>query len=62
GTLGLPEREHSLRQVADRVVDTITEWGLRDGYFTSDEEAQAFGDELKYLIITQRAAFNSPVW
>jgi ribonucleoside-diphosphate reductase alpha chain len=62
GTLGTPERETSLRQVADRVVDTITAWGRRDGYFVDDEEADAFSDELKYLIITQRAAFNSPVW
>jgi len=62
GTLGLPEREWSLKQVADRVVDTITAWGLRDGYFIDDDEAEAFSDELKFLIITQRAAFNSPVW
>jgi ribonucleoside-diphosphate reductase alpha chain len=62
GTLGTPEREWSLRQVADRVVDTITEWGMRDGYFVDDDEARAFSDELKYLIVTQRAAFNSPVW
>ncbi|MBI2704964.1 MAG: ribonucleoside-diphosphate reductase [Actinobacteria bacterium] len=62
GTLGTPERETSLRQVADRVVDTITTWGRRDGYFVDDEEAEAFSDELKYLIVTQRAAFNSPVW
>src|ERR1700712_4751312 len=61
GTLGLPERETSLRQVADRVVDTITTWGRRDGYFADEAEAEAFSDELKYLIITQRAAFNSPV-
>jgi ribonucleoside-diphosphate reductase alpha chain len=62
GTLGTPEREWSLKQVADRVVDTITAWGLKDGYFADETEAAAFSDELKYLIITQRAAFNSPVW
>ena len=62
GTLGTSEREQSLKQVADRVVDTVTAWGVADGYFVDDEEAQAFSDELKYLIITQRAAFNSPVW
>jgi len=62
GTLGTPEREFSLKQVADRVVDTVTTWGLKDGYFADDTEAAAFSDELKYLIITQRAAFNSPVW
>ena len=62
GTVGTPEREHSLRQVADRVVDTITQWGREGGYFTSEDEASIFSDELKYLIIHQRAAFNSPVW
>src|SRR5436309_3631781 len=62
GTLGTPEREWSLKQVADRVVDTITAWGVQGGYFVDATEADAFADELKYLIITQRAAFNSPVW
>jgi ribonucleoside-diphosphate reductase alpha chain len=62
GTPGTDEREWSLKQVADRVVDTITEWGVRDGYFVDDAEAEAFSAELKYLIVTQRAAFNSPVW
>jgi ribonucleotide reductase alpha subunit len=62
GTLGTPERERSLKQVADRVTDTIVAWGQRDGYFVDDDEAETFRAELKYLIITQRAAFNSPVW
>ena len=62
GILGTPERESSLRQVVDRVVDTITRWGLEGGYFSDDAEASAFSDELKYILVTQRAAFNSPVW
>ena len=62
GTLGTEEREWSLRQVADRVADTLTAWGIKDGYFVDDEEALVFNHELKYLIIHQRAAFNSPVW
>jgi len=62
GTPNTDEREWSLRQVADRVVDTITTWGVKDGYFADDEEAEIFRDELKYLIIHQMAAFNSPVW
>jgi ribonucleoside-diphosphate reductase alpha chain len=62
GTLGTSERETSLRQVIDRIVDTITDWGVRDGYFVDDEEAAAFRDELKHVLLTQRAAFNSPVW
>jgi ribonucleoside-diphosphate reductase alpha chain len=62
GTPNTDERESSLRQVADRVVDTITTWGIKDGYFADDDEAEIFRDELKYLIIHQMAAFNSPVW
>ena len=61
GEQGSTARESSLRQVVDRVVDTIAGWGLADGYF-DDEGAEVFRDELKYLIVTQRAAFNSPVW
>ena len=62
GTLNTPQRETSLRQVADRVVDTITTWGIEGEYFSSDTEAKIFSDELKYLIVSQRMAFNSPVW
>ena len=62
GTPNTDEREYSLRQVTDRVVDTVTTWGIKDGYFADDEEAEIFRDELKYLIIHQKAAFNSPVW
>src|ERR1700722_1059513 len=50
GTLGTAERETSLRQVIDRVVDSITAWGIRDGYFADGAEAETFSDELKYLI------------
>jgi ribonucleoside-diphosphate reductase alpha chain len=62
GTPGTDEREWSLKQVADRVANTIADWGIADGYFADDAEAEAFRDELKYIIVTQRAAFNSPVW
>jgi ribonucleoside-diphosphate reductase alpha chain len=62
GTLGTPERETSLKQVIDRVADTVTAWGVRDGYFVDDEEAAAFRNELKFILVHQRAAFNSPVW
>jgi len=62
GTLGTPGRERSLRQVIDRVADTIAQWGVADGYFVDDAEADAFRDELKHLLVTQKAAFNSPVW
>ena len=62
GTLGSPERESSLRQVIDRVADTITTWGVEGGYFVDEGEAEAFRAELKHLLVTQKAAFNSPVW
>jgi ribonucleoside-diphosphate reductase alpha chain len=62
GTLGTPERETSLRHVIDRVADTITTWGIEGGYFVDTDEAEAFRDELKFILVTQRAAFNSPVW
>ena len=46
----------------DRVADTIATWGVKDGYFVDAAEADAFRDELKHLLVTQKAAFNSPVW
>ncbi|MCU1371299.1 MAG: ribonucleoside-diphosphate reductase class, partial [Ilumatobacteraceae bacterium] len=62
GTLGTPERETSLRQVIDRVADTITQWGIEGGYFVDDNEAETYRAELKHLLVNQKAAFNSPVW
>ncbi|MGI8983431.1 MAG: LAGLIDADG family homing endonuclease, partial [Acidimicrobiales bacterium] len=62
GTPGSSEREQSLRQVIDRVADTITAWGTKDGYFVDEAEAEAFRAELKHLVVHQKAAFNSPVW
>jgi ribonucleoside-diphosphate reductase alpha chain len=62
GTLGTPERESSLKQVIDRVADTITTWGIEGGYFVDADEAESFRSELKFILVTQRAAFNSPVW
>src|SRR5205085_12220005 len=59
---GTKGRENSLRQVIDRVVDTITMWGKEGGYFADDAEADTFNAELKLILVTQRAAFNSPVW
>jgi ribonucleoside-diphosphate reductase alpha chain len=54
--------ETSARQVVSRIATTFRKWGQQYGYFTSPEDAQTFEDELTYLLITQRAAFNSPVW
>lgn len=62
GTPGTKERERSLRQLIDRVVDTVTRQGIQEGYFENNTEAEDFREELKYVLATQRAAFNSPVW
>ncbi len=62
GTPGTPEREKSLRDLIDRVADTITRTGTQEGYFETDQEAEDYREELKYILATQRAAFNSPVW
>jgi len=62
GKLGSPERETSVAQLVQRVVDTITEWGKKDGYFQPDQDGENFRDELAHLMLTQKACFNSPVW
>lgn len=62
GTPGTPSRESSLKQLIDRVADTITRHGEQEGYFESATEAEDFREELKYVLATQSAAFNSPVW
>ena len=62
GQLGTERREWSLRQVIDRVVGRIAEWGERDGYFADGEEADTFSNELRWLLLHQRLSFNSPVW
>ncbi|HXA41633.1 MAG TPA: vitamin B12-dependent ribonucleotide reductase [Candidatus Solibacter sp.] len=62
GQIGKPERERSVKQLIGRVVDTISGWGREQGYFASPEDAEAFEHELAYLLVTQRMAFNSPVW
>ncbi|HWE00614.1 MAG TPA: hypothetical protein VG345_16300, partial [Bryobacteraceae bacterium] len=62
GKLGSPERERSVAELVHRVVDSIAEWGLRDGYFASAEDGASFRDELAHLMLHQKAAFNSPVW
>ena len=62
GHIGHPGRETSVKQLIDRVADTITGWGIKDGYFATDKDSQIFNEELKYLLINQKASFNSPVW
>jgi ribonucleoside-diphosphate reductase alpha chain len=62
GTPGTEGRERSLRELVDRVADTITRQGVQEGYFDDETETEDFREELKYVLATQRAAFNSPVW
>ncbi len=62
GKLGTGERESSVRQLVSRVAETIADWGIEDGLFRGEEDAQAFRDELTHLLVRQKAAFNSPVW
>jgi ribonucleoside-diphosphate reductase alpha chain len=62
GQIGAPERERSVKQLIGRVVDTITTWGRADKYFAAEEDLQAFSDDLKHILVYQKAAFNSPVW
>lgn len=62
GKVGTPGRENSVRQLVSRVSDTIWKWGKQGGYFASDQDADAFHDELSYLLLHQHMAFNSPVW
>lgn len=62
GTPGTSSREQSLKQLIDRVVDTITRQGQQEGYFDKASDAEDFREELKYVLATQRASFNSPVW
>jgi ribonucleoside-diphosphate reductase alpha chain len=62
GTVGKEDREFSVKQLVGRVAKTISNWGRKDGYFQTKEDAQHFEDELHFLLVNQMAAFNSPVW
>lgn len=62
GTPGTKDREVSLKNLIDRVVDTVVRQGVQEGYFDNSTDAETYREELKYVLATQRAAFNSPVW
>ena len=62
GHVGTPEREHSVRQLIDRVVTTIAAWAETQRYFATDEDLAAFQAELTHLLVHQKMSFNSPVW
>ncbi|HUH63133.1 MAG TPA: vitamin B12-dependent ribonucleotide reductase [Terracidiphilus sp.] len=62
GHLGTAERESGVRQLVNRVAETIRDWGKSGGYFATAEDAGIFYDELTHMLLTQKVAFNSPVW
>ena len=62
GRIGTEERETGVRQLVGRVAETIRDWGIKDGYFRTPEDAATFHDELAHLLLRQHVAFNSPVW
>ncbi len=63
----LPEKEryigeHSSKQVFDRLAGTWAYWGWKGGYFETEDDAQAYFDELRYMLAAQICAPNSPQW
>ena len=56
GHVGTPEREHSVRQLIDRVVNTIAAWAETNRYFATDEDLAAFQAELTHLLVHQKMA------
>ncbi|HEC64721.1 MAG TPA: vitamin B12-dependent ribonucleotide reductase [bacterium] len=66
--MGLNKKDHpsggevSAKQVVHRISNTIATHGIKNGYFKSDVDYNNFRNELSYILLTQRAAFNSPVW
>ncbi len=62
GQMNTPERETGVRQLVGRVAETVRDWGLAGGYFASVDDGRMFHDELVHLLLTQKVAFNSPVW
>lgn len=54
--------ETSAKQVFDRLAGAWAYWGWKGGYFSTEEDARAYFDEMRYMLATQRAAPNSPQW
>ncbi len=54
--------EISATQVFDRLAGCWTYWGWKGGYFTAEEDAHAFHDELRFMLAAQMCAPNSPQW
>ncbi|MCL2787703.1 MAG: vitamin B12-dependent ribonucleotide reductase [Micrococcales bacterium] len=62
GAVGEREREHSLRQLIDRVVEVYAGAGHEHGYFASEKDTTVFREELTWMLLHQVFSFNSPVW
>jgi ribonucleoside-diphosphate reductase alpha chain len=62
GLVGTDERESGVRALITRVAESVRDWGIRDGYFASQQDADTFYAELAHLLLNQKVAFNSPVW
>lgn len=62
GALGSADREHSLKQLIDRVVNTYVQSGIDNDYFATSDDAAVFSDELRWMLVNQVFSFNSPVW
>ena len=62
GSPDVGQREWSVKQLIGRVAGTLADWGDADGYFDLRSDADAFADELIWLLVNQCGAFNSPVW
>jgi ribonucleoside-diphosphate reductase alpha chain len=54
--------ERSAKQVFDRLAGTWAYWGWKGGYFDAEDDAQAYFDEMRYMLCRQMAAPNSPQW
>jgi len=54
--------EQSVKQVIRRLAGCWRHWGQQEGYFETAQDAQAFEDDLSYMLIHQMAAPNSPQW
>ncbi len=54
--------ETSSKQVFDRLAGAWAYWGWKGGYFSTEDDARAYFDEMRYMLATQRAAPNSPQW
>src|SRR5579864_1792288 len=59
---GTPERETGVRQLIQRVAESIRDWGWAQGYFATAEDRDVFHAELVHILVQQKGSFNSPVW